>query len=680
MLKELGKTFLQQLKIILQYKYFWLIFFLLIMIISYGRIGIETKSKYSSEEKEFELVVLEKKYQNDKYVITFKGKEKIISRMEEFPYDIGDIVNVKGSLEKVSNNTIPNLFNYQKYLQSREIYWQLKINEIFLVKKNNNLWNSIKKEILSRIDRIEHKEYLYAFLLGDTSFFSEEVKTKYQINGLSYILAIGSLQIMMILKGLEKIEKKIKIKKGLKIFINILIIIFYFRITNYVIGVLRSGICYIIKSLLNYKKIKYKYYNIILLIGIILMIINPNYINNVGFLYSFFISLGISILNKKIKGIYLKRLFQISFIAFTIGLPITIYSNYEINFLSVFFSFFIVPIFTFLVFPLCIIVFIFPFINFIFNFVISFIEYIINFFLNISFLTFIMKKPSMFIIIIYYLVIALFFMNKKNLIFFILLLFFHHNINSIAKEDLITFLDVKEGDCILVKSNNKVVLIDTGGSTYTEYSDEIIKYIKSLGVSKIDKMFLTHGDMDHLGSSYKLVDKIKIDYVYFNVNEYNYNEKELINLLDIKKIPYQKIGTFFYKLNNYTIKIKSYNLNTENDSSMMISIKNGGFKMLLMGDATINSEKKLMSEYDLSKYDVLKIGHHGSKTSTGQNFYNKINPDISIISVGNTNIYHLPNYEILERINDSKAFLTSKSGSITLKFSNKKIFLEECPP
>ena len=109
MLKELGKTFLQRLKIILQYKYFWLIFFLLIMIISYGRIGIETKSKYSSEEKEFKLVVLEKKYQNDKYVITFKGKEKIISRMEEFPYDIGDIVNVKGSLEKVSNNTIPNL-------------------------------------------------------------------------------------------------------------------------------------------------------------------------------------------------------------------------------------------------------------------------------------------------------------------------------------------------------------------------------------------------------------------------------------------------------------------------------------------------------------------------------------------------------------------------------------------
>lgn len=680
MLKELGKAFIHRLKKTLQYKYFWLIVFLLFILISYGRISIEKKSSYSDRENEFKLVVLDKKYQNNKYTITFKGKEKLIAKFDDFPYDIGDIVSIKGNLEKVNNNIIPNLFNYQKYLQSRGIFWQLKINEINLVQKNSNLWNKIKIKIMSRIEKTDHKEYLYAFLLGDTSYFSNDAREKYQLNGLSYILAIGSLQVMMIIKVLEKIEEKIKIKKWLKIIINTSIIVFYIFITSYIIGVLRSGLCYVLRSILSYKKIKFKYYNIISLVGILLLLINPFYISNIGFLYSFSISLGISILSKKIKGNYFKRLLMISFIAFIIGIPITIYSNYEINFLSIIFSFISVPIFTFIVFPLCIIVFIFPFITDIFKFIISFVEDIINIFSKISFLTIVFKKPNMLVIIIYYIVIILFLWKKKYLVLLVLLLFLHHNINYIIKEDFITFLDVKQGDAIAIKSNNSVNLIDTGGSNYTEYSDEIAKYIKSLGISKIDKLFLTHGDMDHLGSSYELVNKIRINKVFFNSDEYNTNEKDLIKELIKMKISYQKIKTYFYKLDDYTIKVKSYDLNTENDSSMMFSIYYNKLKIILMGDATVKSENKLMSEYSLSHYDILKVGHHGSKTSTGSNFYNKINPSISIISVGNKNVYHLPNYEVLERINDSNVYLTSESGSITLRFIKNNIILEECPP
>lgn len=680
MLKELGKISLSVLEKILRCKYLLFIIFILVILVSYFRVNLNRISKYDGSEKEFNLTVINKKHKNNQYIVTLKEKEKIIIYIDEFPYDVGDIVLVKGTLEQISNNTIPNLFNYREYLQGRGIYWKLNIQEIELIKKNNSIWNSARSKISASIENSINREYLYAYLLGDTSYFSEEKRKIYDSTGLSYILSIGSLQVMMLTKFLEKIEMKWKKRKEQRLIINTLIIIFYMIFTNLIIGVLRSGSCYLLKKILDFHKIKVKYYNIILIIGIILLTINPFYIKEIGFLYSFSISLAISLLKKKIVGSFIRRLFVISAVAFIVGLPITIYSNFEVNFLTIFWGMIFVPIFNSLVFPLCIIVFIFPFLSFILNFIISLIENIITFLSQINIFTFVFRKPGMFLIILYYFVIGLFFWKKKYCIVLIGLLIIHNNINRIIKEDLLTFLDVQQGDAIVLKSNNRLFLIDTGGSYNYEYSTQIVKYIKSLGISRIDKMFLTHGDMDHLGSSYQLVNKIKVNNIYFNNNEYNNNEKQLIELLKKKRINYQKISNFSFKINNFTIRIKSYNLNLENDSSMIFSIEYPKFKLLLMGDATTKTENKLMSEINLSKYQVLKLGHHGSKTSTSEAFYKKVKPDISIISVGANNIYHLPNYSILKRVKDSKVYLTSKNGSIMLRFHNNDVYMKEYRP
>ena len=230
------------------------------------------------------------------------------------------------------------------------------------------------------------------------------------------------------------------------------------------------------------------------------------------------------------------------------------------------------------------------------------------------------------------------------------------------------FLDVSQGDAILLKSNNNVYMIDTGGSDNYEYSDEIIKLLKSYGISKINKLFLTHGDMDHLGSSYNLVQKIRVENVYFNNNEYNDNEKKLINILQKLNINNTKIDKYRFRINNFDIYIRSFDLKSENDSSMIFTIKWNKLKMMLMGDATIASENILMQEEKLSPCDILKLGHHGSKGSTSLNFWNKVKPKISIISVGKNNIYHLPSEIVLDRIKTSKTYLTSHDGSILINF------------
>ena len=667
---------MQVLRKVLLYKYFFYILFLIIIIVSYYRVNLNINSFYGGDEHIFKLTVIDIKYQKDKDIVTFKGNEKLVSYIENLSFDVGDIVLVEGDLIKPNNNTIPNIFNYRMYLQSRGINWKLDVKEISLIHKNSNIFYKVKSLIISRIKEIPHSEYIYAFLLGDTSHIDDFIRNKYQTLGISYVLALGSLQIMMISKVLDKI----KMRDKSKLILTIIIITLYILFTDKVIGVLRSGLCYIFKRILKYHKIKFKNYNIILITGIILLIINPYYIVNTGFLYSFSISLAISLLNNKIKGKYYQRLLKVSIIAFFIGLPITIYSNYEINFLAIIFSFIMVPLFNYYLFPLSIIVFFFPFLSFLFSFSIEIIENIISFFSNIDILIYIFRKPSMIIIVIYYAIIIMFFSNNRYLIILGIVLFIHHNINKIINEDLITFLDVNEGDSIVLKSNNNVSLIDTGGGKNIEYSQEIIKYIKSLGISKIDKLILTHGDYDHMKSAVNIVKSFKVNYVIFNCGEYSDLEKELIVTLNKKRIMYYNCIKELQNGNNRLLFLQTNNYNNENDNSNVIYTEINNYKFLFMGDAGINKEKDLINKYDISNIDVLKVGHHGSKTSSSISFINKTNPDYSIISVGKNNYYNHPNKEVLNNLKQSKIYRTDKNGSITINIRKNKLQIETYGP
>lgn len=662
-------------KKVLRSKYLLLCLFLFIIIISYIRVNLKVNSLYKGNETSFNLTVIDKKYKDDKYTIVFSGKEKLISYSKEFPYNVGDIIKVNGSLSKPNSNTIPNVFNYKMYLQSRGILWELKIGNMVIIEKNHSLINIIKNKIINRINSNKYREYLYVYLLGDTSYFENETRNIYQICGLSYLLSIGSLQIMFITRLLEIFMGRVKLNKKISLIIKIIVIILYILLTNKIIGVLRSGLCYILSSILKYYKIKYKYQNIIFIIGTILLLINPYYIINYGFLYSFTVSIFISIFNKNNNESYFKRLFKISIIAFVSSLPITLYSNYEINFLAVIYSFIFVPIYHFIVFPLSILVFIFSFLSPIYYFIISFLEYIVNCLSKIDILIFIFKKPSMFVIIIYYLIIISLIFNKKKSYLLIIMLFIHSNINNIINEKLITFLDVGQGDAIVLKNNSHLFLIDTGGNIYNNQSDNIIKYIKSLGIKKIESIIISHGEMDHMGNSFNIVESIKIDKVIFNCGSISELENELINLL-------KKKNTKFYSC----IKELSFDnskltfLNTgiydnENDNSNIVYLEINNQKFLFMGDASTIVEKNLINKYNLSNIDVLKVGHHGSKTSSSTKFINSINPKYSIISVGK-NSYGHPNNGVLNNLNNSKVYRTDRDGSIVFKINNKNITID----
>ena len=232
-------------------------------------------------------------------------------------------------------------------------------------------------------------------------------------------------------------------------------------------------------------------------------------------------------------------------------------------------------------------------------------------------------------------------------------------------------------DSILVRTDQKTIYIDGGREGC---KDKDITYLNELGVKKIDYMIGSHGDFYHMGDSIYLINNYKVKNVVFNCGEFNELEKELIKVLDKKKIKYYSCIKELNIDNNklYFLQTKEYD--NENDNSNVIYTELDGYKFMFMGDAGIDKEKDILNKYNLSNIDVLKVGHHGSKTSSSKSFINEINPKNSIISVGKNNRYGHPNKEALNNLEDSKVYRTDQDGSIIFKIKNNKLKIKTCSP
>ena len=189
-----------------------------------------------------------------------------------------------------------------------------------------------------------------------------------------------------------------------------------------------------------------------------------------------------------------------------------------------------------------------------------------------------------------------------------------------------------------------------------------------------------HGDYDHMGEAINLVENFKVENVIFNCGEYNDLEKELIKVLEKKNINYysciKELNIDKYKLQFLNTKV----YDNENDNSSVIYTELNNHKFLFMGDAGVEVEEDLIEKYNLQDIDVLKVGHHGSKTSSSKIFIDKIEPRYSIISVGKNNRYGHPNKEALDNLEDTKIYRTDIDGSIMFKIKNNKLKIETCSP
>ena len=193
-------------------------------------------------------------------------------------------------------------------------------------------------------------------------------------------------------------------------------------------------------------------------------------------------------------------------------------------------------------------------------------------------------------------------------------------------------------------------------------------------------LYVAVDDYDHMGEAINLVNNYKVSEVIFNCGRFNSLENKLFNILNDKKIKYQKCINELNIENNKLLFLNNNDFNNENDNSIVIYTKLNNYKILLMGDASILTEKEILKKYDLNNIDILKVGHHGSKTSSSKEFIDKINPQYSVISVGANNKFGHPNKEALDNLEKSKIYRTDKDGSIMFNIKNNKLKIKTCSP
>ena len=643
------------------------------------------KSKYTKDDKEFIGIVTKYEVKEDKITIEIKAKEKLLITYKyqdkEFNnLSYGDKIKVKGTLITPSKNTNQNTFNYQKYLYYKKIYYLVEATSINKIANNHNYLYTIKNILYQKIDKLKSSNYIKTLLFCDNTL-SKEIKESYRINGISHLFSVSGMHINFFVSIIYLYLNKITYNKRIKYLItNIFIIIYLILFPSS--SLLRSAVMSILYSINYLLKLKIKKIDILLLTLGVSLLINPFIIYDLGYIYSytitFFLVLSSSTLKNKNK---INKIIYISLLSFLVSIPITIYNSYEINIISILLNIILVPIISIIILSLTILTYIFPILDSILYLFTSTLETISLFISKIKITKIIFPKPSLLIIALYYIIFLLSYQNKKYFYLNIILLIIIYISPYLNSNFEIVMFEVGKADCHLIKYpyNKNTILIDTGKNEY-KIKNEVIPYLKSIGIKKIDYLIITHGDLDHMGEGINLVNNFKVEKVIFNCGPYNDLEQELIKVLDKKKIKYYSCIKELNIDNNklYFLQTKEYD--NENDNSNVIYSELNVYKFMFMGDAGIDKEKDILDKYNLSNVDVLKVGHHGSKTSSSKEFINVINPKYSIISVGKNNRYGHPNKEVLENLENSKIYRTDEDGSIMFKIKNNELKIETCSP
>lgn len=690
---------LKKLKLILHSKLF--LASIVISAIAYTMFSFFTfHSKYKTRDHIFTGTILSISINGNQATLEIKAKEKLlisykIPSKQSLNWiktlELGDTVSITGDLEIPSKNRNFHLFNYQNYLKGKQIYWTLKAQAITLQKKATGLYR-LKNTIRKRIQKSSNRAYLMAFILGDNKDL--EWKNKYQELGISHLFAVSGMHIVFLTTFLFSFFKQKQ--KLFSFFIVAGILSVYIWFLQDSASANRAFLLFLFVFFNKYYKLGFDSVQLLLIVFAILLFKNPFVILQIGFQFSFIICFFLMIQKQSNENHYLKNLFWTSVLALIVSFPLSSFHFYQFHFGAVLINVFAVPFVSFLLFPLSFFTFFIPFLNPILTFFIQIFHCLLTFFEIFSFLKLTFAFIPIYFLGLYYIILLLCFLtSKKWFIVFFMLLIFHFICPYINNHYYLDMIDIGQGDAILIRYPHlsKSILIDTGGFIFyqkeewqqrkrqSQVDTILLPYLKSLGITKIDTLIITHGDYDHIGNAYELVSKFLVKNIIMNSGNNNQLETDLISLAKEKRISVKQVSKSNIKIGNHTFQfLNSKNENNENDDSLIIHTTLAHSHILFMGDAEENSENILLQEYQLPKMDILKVGHHGSKTSTTPNFLDIVRPSVALISAGVNNSFGHPHKEVLEALSKkrSKVYTTKQQGSIRIQLGARKI--KTCVP
>ncbi len=621
------------------------------------------KSIYAPDVTFFEGTVIAIENHDNYFRIVLDTPERLIGTYFESFLDpsiqVGSLVRVHGVLEPIPASTFPYLSSWQTYYRSKSIFYYLTIQSI----EEMDTFFSIKGLLLHQMNCSKHAmPYLKAIFLGDSSAISEPLMTSFKTNGLTHLFAFSGMHFQLLDRKLKSFPKL----KGLVLFISFLLL-------HENVAYLRAFISRLLNHLFGKR---YRKTEIILLSIGVLLLINPFFVDQVGFWYSVILSSSfILFYPKKVTKSKLFSFFRSSLFVFLVSLPIQLWFFYKVNWMSILLNTFFIPYFDTFLLPCFILTFFFPILDSVVSIFISIFEQLSLYMSSFNSLIFIYGKPSVLTLILWILLVIgilcfIFYRSWKNLFtsFVLLPLLF---VLPLFREEIV-FLDVGQGDATYFSSLGSHILLDTG-NTHTK---EVLSFLEATGTTSLDYLILSHGDDDHLGNALAIMDKVTVQHLIYNPSSLNESEKSILMKAQSLKIPTQTCqeGLHFQSgsLSFYSLTQKG---DSENENSCIFYVSGKGLSFLFTGDMTSKEEVSLMKKYQLSKVDYLKVAHHGSKTSTSDSFIAYLKPRWAIISVGKNNRYHHPHPNTLANLSKYGVayYLTSEVGSVQVDLKNNTL-------
>lgn len=653
-----------------------LLFSFIILIIF---LFIKLTIPFNNENEKTELVAtvydIEKKDNYNKIIIFSKTKKYIVISKENPHFDIGYIIHVNGRFNEIDSNYNEGEFNYLEYLKNNKYSGYILSEKIEVLKKNFSIFR-LKTYLDSYLDNfpVETKKFISALLFASSSDLDEEFYASLKDNGIIHLFAVSGLHISLFLGMFEKLYKTIKVKENLQTLINISFLVTYLIITDFTPSIMRVSVSYVIKLISEkyFKNHNLSSLDVQSLSFILLLIINPLYIYDLGFNLSYLAAFTI-ILSSRLVDKYNELIKTILFSVFSMimTLPQVINMSYEINLLIPLTNLLFISLVSYVILPLTIAIFFFPFLSNIYLYIItSFQE--LSIFIS-KYLNVMINIPSMntIVIILYYLIVFLVFrfirlykekiVLKKtiiiNFLVILLLLVFILTRNGYNFSDRIYFLYLENGEATVILSDDTVIVIDTG----TGEKQEVSNFLKSKGIKRIDGLILTHNHNDHNGEAKELLNNFLVT-------------KIILSSYDNSEYAYYDISERVHRGSTVSIKDISFRIlsptkdcKDENDNSLVFILNVLGKKILFLGDLTKTGEKEILGS--LEDVDIIKIGHHGSNTSTSQELLDKTKPEIAVIMTGRVKQFGFPSKRIVDLLtsNNIKVYKTNTDYMITYK-------------
>ena len=613
----------------------------------------------------------EKEYYNE--LTVRNGLEKVlIYDYSLAKIELGDRINAEGENKKLESNNNRYEFNYKEYLLSKKIVSIIKVNNVKIDNNKVNGFNIIyiiRKYMYKYIDGFDilSQRYIKGLVFGDTSKFSDNVNESIRINGISHLFAISGLHIQLLISILEFIIGKTKIRDKNKNKYIFTFLFVYLIITYFAISVMRAIFMYYLKIINKKYKLKLSSLDIISILFILFIIVNPLIIYNMSFKLSFLASFIIILLSQTIGELNIKLNSLSSLLVMTIivqigTLPIVINMNNSYNLFSIIANILFVNLITYIILPLSFIVIILPFVSNIYKYILITFENINEYIsTNLSINIDIPSFEGIDIILFYGLIILILTLRNRKLILlfciFIIGFYFKTSLNIIGN---VSFLSLYEGDATIIDLplNKGIIVIDTG----TGYGNTLSNHLKAKGIRKIDYLVLTHNHLDHNGEANIILNEFNVSNLIVNAYDNSVFSKTT------KTIKMKKGDSFSCNGYVFTCLNPSKNNYNENDNGLVLQTNIGGLEYLFLADVSKEIENKL----DVIKIDVVKVGHHGSNTSTSEKFYQRINPTYVIITPGVNNKYGFPHKEVMKIFEKYKIYRTDIDKQIDINFFYKK--------